>query len=81
MRNDYLFNSEFSRTAKDVKKFDDDVLIRWQQGTLPSPVYMYYYKLGDLKFKGENLILPQVITLQGIKHLYSPGFGLYRVME
>ena len=81
VRNDYLFNSEFSRTAKDVKKFDDDVLIRWQQGTLPSPVYMYYYKLGDLKFKGENLILPQVITLHHIKYLYSPDFGLYRIIE
>lgn len=81
VRRDYLFKSQFSNTAKDVKEFDDRVLTRWANGKIPYPVYMYYYKLGDLKFKVENGYHPSVIKIAGSKYLYTPDLGLFRIKE
>jgi hypothetical protein len=76
VRQDELFKNDFGRLAVEAEKFDDDVLIRWQNGRIASPVYMAYYQIDQYKAKSDR-ILPTIIKIKGQNYLFSYGLGLY----
>mgnify|MGYP003574948089 CR=1 FL=1 len=80
VRDKELFHSELSVPKFAIDKFDDDVLIKWQNGRLPNPVYLAYYKLNEQKFKCDDMTLPTTVTLNSKTYLYAPSLGLYQVL-
>ena len=79
VRQDDLFKNDFATSSEVPKTFDDEVLIRWQNGRLPSPVYLVYYQVGKYKFKCEDMTLPNVIKLKGQNYLFSYSLGLFLI--
>lgn len=80
VRQTELFYSELSVAKFAVNKFDDDVLIGWRNGKLPSPDYLAYYELNEQKFKCDNMTHPTTVKLRGKLYLFAPGLGLYQVL-
>lgn len=80
VRQTELFKSELSVRKFEVSKFDDDILIGWRNGRLPSPDYLAYYQLNKQRFKCDNMILPTTVTLNGKLYLFTPGLGLYQIL-
>ena len=80
VRQTELFKNEFSKTKKEISKFDDDVLTGWNNGRLPNPVYLAYYELNKQKFKCDDMTFPTTVTLKGKTYLYAPSLGLYQVL-
>lgn len=79
VRQPELFKNDFTKQTKDIGKFDDDVLIKWNNGKLPNPVYLSYYQMDGQKFKCDSMIFPKMITLGGKKFLFSSNIGLYQL--
>jgi len=80
VRQTELEKNEFEKTKTDIPKFDDDVLIGWKNGKLPSPEYLSYYQLGGLKFKCDQMTYPKTLEIAGKKYLYLPSDGLYQTL-
>ncbi|MFN0254964.1 hypothetical protein [Pedobacter ureilyticus] len=80
VRQTELFKSELDVPKTEIPKFDDDVLIGWRNGRLPSPDYLAYYELKNLRFKCDDLVNPSTVTLKGKPYLFAPGLGLYQVL-
>jgi hypothetical protein len=80
VRQTELFKVDFMQSAKDIPKFDDDVLIAWHNGKLPNPVYLAYYQLQDLKFKCDDMVLPKTIQIAHKNYFYTLQFGLYQIL-
>lgn len=73
------------KPSQELAQFVPPVLRRyqWEGGrlSLPIPLYMHYYELSSKKrFKAMDPDAPQGITLQGLRYLYSPRHGLYRIL-
>jgi hypothetical protein len=81
VRQPELFKNDFAKAGKDISKFDDDILIRWDNGKLPSPVYLCYYQMDNQKFKCNEMTFPKLITLSGKRYLYSVNVGLYQLQN
>lgn len=79
VRQNELFKSDFTKLAVDVPKFDDDVLIRWQNGKVATPIYYSYHQLKKQKFKCDDMTNPKIITLKGKQYLFTYRFGLYLI--
>jgi len=80
VRQTELFKSEIQKPKLEISKFDDDVLIGWKNGRLPSPDYLAYYELNKQKFKCDDMTLPKTLTLKNKTYLYAPSLGLYEVL-
>lgn len=80
VRQTELFHSELSVPKFAVSKVDDDVLIGWRNGKLPSPDYLAYYELNKQKFKCDDMVNPTTVTLNGKLYLFAPGLGLYQIL-
>ena len=80
VRQTELFKSDFSKTKREISKFDDDVLVGWQNGKLHSPNYLAYYELNKQKFKCDDMTLPSTVVLNKRIYLYAPSLGLYQVL-
>lgn len=80
VRQTELFKSEFSKTKKEIPKFDDDVLTGWNNGRLPNPVYLAYYELNKQKFKCNDMTNPTTVILKGKTYLYASSLGLYQLL-
>ncbi|WP_316845278.1 hypothetical protein [Pedobacter psychrodurus] len=74
-----LFKNDFAKVAEEVAKFDDDILIRWDNGKLPNPVYLSYYQMQNQKFKCNAMTFPKLIGLSGKSYLYAANVGLYQL--
>jgi hypothetical protein len=75
-----LFKSELDIPKTEIPKFDDDVLIGWRNGKLPSPDYLAYYELKKQRFKCDDMIMPKTVTLKGRQYFFAPGLGLYQIL-
>lgn len=75
-----LFKSELDIPTKEIPKFDDDVLIGWRNGKLPSPDYLAYYILKKQRFKCDDMIKPKTVMLKGKQYVFAPGLGLYQIL-
>lgn len=75
-----LFKSELDIPKTEIPKFDDDVLIGWRNGKLPSPDYLAYYELKKQRFKCDDMIMPKIITLKDKPYLFASGLGLYQIL-
>ncbi|RZL61596.1 MAG: hypothetical protein EOO93_13020 [Pedobacter sp.] len=75
-----LFKIEFDMPKTKIPKFDDDVLIGWRNGKLPSPDYLAYYELKKQKFKCDEMVNPTTVKLKGKPYLFAPGLGLYQIL-
>lgn len=80
VRQTELFKSEFSKTKKEIAKFDENVLTGWNNGRLPNPVYLAYYELNKQKFKCDDMTFPTTVMLHGKTYLCAPSLGLYQVL-
>lgn len=80
VRQPELFKNDFAKQQTDIDKFDDDVLIKWNNGKLPNPVYLSYYQMGNQKFKCDRMTVPKMVILGQKKYLISPDFGLYQLL-
>jgi len=80
VRQTELFKSEIQKPKSEISKFDDDVLIGWKNGRLPSPDYLAYYELNKQKFKCDDMTLPKTLTLKNKTYLYAASLGLYEVL-
>lgn len=80
VRQTELFKTEIQKPKFEIPKFDDDVLIGWRNGKLPSPDYLAYYELNRQKFKCDDMTYPTTVTLQNKKYLYTASLGLYQVL-
>ncbi|WP_143059094.1 hypothetical protein [Chitinophaga arvensicola] len=79
VRQDELYKNDFAKLPVAPETFDDKVLIRWQNGKLPSPVYLAYYQVTGHKFKCSDMTLPVVIRLKGQNYLFTYSFGLFLI--
>ncbi|MBE9598419.1 hypothetical protein [Pedobacter sp. MC2016-24] len=79
VRQDELFKSDFSRAAVEADRFDDDVLIRWENGRIASPRYMSYYQIGQYKAKCDDGTLPTLIKIKGQNYLFAYALGLFLI--
>ncbi|WP_343558883.1 hypothetical protein [Sphingobacterium sp.] len=75
-----LFKSELDIPKTEIPKFDEDVLVGWRNGKLPSPDYLSYYELKKQRFKCDDIILPKTLTLKGKLYLFASGLGLYQIL-
>ena len=75
-----LFKSELNVPKTTIPKFDDDVLIGWRNGKLPSPDYLAYYELKKQRFKCDDMVNPTTVTLKGKPYLFAPSLGLYQIL-
>ncbi|MDQ0595241.1 hypothetical protein QFZ37_003610 [Chryseobacterium ginsenosidimutans] len=80
IRQSELFKVDFLKPKKDIPKFDDDVLIAWRNGKVPTPTYLSYYQFDGLKFKCGHMTYPKTIRIAKKDYLYSPDFGLYEIL-
>lgn len=80
VRQTELFKSELDVPKFEIPKFDDDVLIGWRNGRLPSPDYLAYYELKNQRFKCDDMVNPKTVTLKGKPYLFAPGLGLYQIL-
>ena len=80
VRQSELFKVDFLKPKKDIPKFDDDLLIAWRNGKLPTPAYLSYYQLDGLKFKCTDMAYPKTIRIAKKDYLYSSDFGLYEIL-
>ena len=80
VRQDERFKIDFLKPKKDIPKFDDDVLIAWNNGKLPNPVYLAYYQINTTKFKCDDMTYPQTVLIDGKTYLYSSSLGLYQLL-
>ncbi|RZL44367.1 MAG: hypothetical protein EOP00_20095 [Pedobacter sp.] len=80
VRQTELFKTEIFKPKFEISKFDDDILIGWRNGKLPSPDYLAYYELNKQKFKCDDMTYPKTVTLQNKTYLYGPSLGLYEVL-
>lgn len=80
VRQNDLRKIEFSKEKKDIPKFDDDVLIKWNNGRLPSPEYLSYYELNKIRFKCDDLVKPGTINLNGKSYLHASRIGVYQIL-
>lgn len=81
VRQTELFKSDFSKSSTAIPKFDDDVLIRWENGKMVTPIYLAYHQLNKFRFKCDDMMMPSTIQLKGKKYLFTHKFGLYLVKE
>jgi len=79
VRQTELFKNDFSKQSTEPGKFDDDVLIRWDNGRMPNPIYLAYYQLNKHQFKCDDQTAPKTIHLKGKQYLFTYKFGLYLV--
>jgi hypothetical protein len=79
VRQDDLRKNDFAKVPVAPEKFDEDVLIRWQNGRIAYPVYLAYYQVGKYKFKCEDMTLPTMIKLKGQNYLFSYDLGVFLV--
>lgn len=79
VRQDERFKNDFAKLPVTAEAFDDGVLIRWQNGRLPSPVYMNYYQIGKYKAKCDDGTLPTMIKLRGQNYLFCYALGLFLI--
>ena len=79
VRQEGLFKIDFAKLPVAPETFDDDILVRWQNGRIASPVYLVYYQVGKYKFKCEDMTLPNVIKLKGQNYLFSYSLGLFLI--
>lgn len=79
VRQDDLSKNDFAKLPVMPETFDDDVLVRWQNGRIAYPVYLVYYQVAKYKFKCEDMTLPNVITLKGQDYLFSYALGLFLI--
>ncbi|WP_104381177.1 hypothetical protein [Sphingobacterium sp. HMA12] len=75
-----LFKSELDLSKTEIPKFDDDVLIGWRNGKLPSPDYLAYYELKKQRFKCNDMTIPKTVTLKGQLYFFAPSLGLYQIL-
>jgi len=80
VRQTALFKSELAMPKTEVPKFDDDILVGWRNGRLPSPDYLAYYQINKQKFKCDPMVSPLIVTLKGKPYLFGAGFGLYHIL-
>lgn len=79
VRQDELYKNDFAKIPKELDKFDEDILIRWQNGKMAFPVYLVYYHIDGYKFKCEDMGLPRWIMLKGDKYLFSYVHGVFLI--
>ncbi|SOD18330.1 hypothetical protein [Pedobacter xixiisoli] len=80
VRQTELFKIEIQKPKFEIPKFDDDILTGWNNGRLPNPVYLAYYKLNNQKFKCNDMTMPKTVTLRNKTYLYAASLGLYEVL-
>jgi len=80
VRQSDLFKIDFAKPKKDVPKFDKDILIKWRNGRIATPVYLAYFQIDQLKFKCEDMTFPKTIRIGKKDYLYSSDFGLYEIL-
>lgn len=79
VRQEDRYKNDFAKLPAAAARFDEDVLIRWQNGRMVSPVYLAYYQVGQHKFKCDDMTLPQTIQLKGQNYLISNATGLFLI--
>lgn len=77
VRQDDLNKNDFAKLPAVPETFDDDILVRWQNGRIASPVYLEYYQVAKYKFKCEDMTQPKMIKLKGQNYLFSYSLGLF----
>lgn len=80
VRQTELFKTELFKPEFEISKFDDDVLIGWKNGKLPSPDYLAYYVLGKHKFKCDDMTYPRTVEIAGKQYLHIASQGLYQIL-
>lgn len=81
VRQTELFKNDFSKLPTAIPKFDDDVLIRWENGKMVTPIYLAYHQLNTYQFKCDDMMMPTTINLNGKQYLFTHQFGLYLIKE
>ena len=79
VRQEDRYKNDFAKLPAAAARFDEDVLIRWQNGRMVSPVYLAYYQVSQHKFKCDDMTLPQTIQLKGQNYLISNATGLFLI--
>jgi len=79
VRQDALYKNDFATLPEAPETFEDKILVRWQNGKLPSPVYLEYYQVGKYKVKCEDMTFPRMIKLKGQNYLFSYSLGLFLI--
>lgn len=79
VRQDDLYKNDFAKSPAAPETFDDDILIRWQNGRIASPVYLVYYQVAKYKVKCEDMTQPKMIKLKGQNYLFSYSLGLFLI--
>lgn len=79
VRQEERYKNDFVKLPVEAARFDEDVLIRWKNGRMASPVYLAYYQVGQYKFKCDDMTLPKIIPLKGQQYLFSYFTGLFLI--
>lgn len=74
------FKIDFLKSRKKIPKFNEDVLIGWNNGKMANPVYLAYHQINNIKFKCDDMTYPTIVNIAGKDHLYDANLGLYQIL-
>ena len=76
-RNEFIeLSSDPNQMNDELEEFDSSIIYEWVSGRLPSPRELYYYKVGDMRFKSTS----QCYYLEkNRKYFFSYGAGILKL--